>query len=54
MEDGDDRALPLGLSCDQCDRPACWRELGAPCIWNVCDRRKHEGHDDVFVSAVVE
>lgn len=29
-------------------------ELGAPCVWNVCDERKHEGHDDVFVSAVVK
>jgi len=46
--------LPLGLSCDQCDRPACWVELGVPCIRSMYDGRADEGHDDVFVSAVVE
>ena len=28
-------------------------ELGAPCIRNLYDGREDEGHDDVFVSAVV-
>jgi hypothetical protein len=45
----DGTALPLGLSCDQCDRPVCWDDQMRHASGTCATTSVVKDIDDVFV-----